>query len=88
MASVYVPTGLVLCTRLGRIGRSSESFQKPSLHLGLAHITTERRVLRELGPIYNNRLILLASRERRDLGDLRRMASVYVLATSEDPVLQ
>lgn len=45
-------------------------------------------MLRELGPTYVNSLKVLASRERRDLVDLRRMASVYILATSEIPVLQ
>lgn len=71
---------------LGLIGRSSEDFQS-SLHFGPVHITGERRVLRELGPINNNGLELLASRERLKLVNLRRMASVYELATSEISVL-
>lgn len=92
MASIY---GFSLCANspctvysFGAHRPELRKLSETSLHLGPAYITRERRVLRELGPIYNNRLKYLASRERHDLVYLRRMASAYILATSEIPVLQ
>lgn len=87
MASAYALTRFVPCTPFGAHRPELRKLSDTSLHFGPVHITRERCVLRELGPINNNGLKLLASRERLKLVDLRRMASVYVLATPEVPVL-